>query len=81
LVGVIQNFNNYFWATSINFNFLGPNLKIKIWGQYVNFKQFEGQIIIFENFEGPICNFLEIYCGQIEIFEKFEDQNANFEKL
>jgi len=42
--------SHYFWATFINFNFLGPNLKIKIWGQFVNFKKLRGQIIIFENF-------------------------------
>jgi len=49
----------FFWA------------KFEIWGQFVIFKKFEGQI----------CNFFEIYWDQIEIFEKFEDQNAKFEKL
>lgn len=64
----------------INFNIFGPNLKIEIRGQNVNFKKLRGQIIIFEKFEGPICNFLEIYWGQFEIFWKFEDQNAKYEK-
>jgi len=33
---------HHFWATFINFNFFGPNLKIEIRGQFVNFKKFEG---------------------------------------
>jgi len=65
-----KNYSNYFWATFTNYNFLGPNLKIKTWGQFVNFKKLRGQIIIFEKFEGPICNFWEIYWGQIEILGK-----------
>jgi len=33
---------HHFWGTFINFNFLGPNLKIEIRGQFVNFKKIEG---------------------------------------
>jgi len=32
---------HHFWITFINFNFLGPNLKIEIWCQFVNFKNIE----------------------------------------
>jgi len=33
---------HHFWTTFINFKFFGPNFKIKINGQFVNFKIFEG---------------------------------------
>jgi len=52
---------HHFWKTFINFNSLGPNLKIEIRGQI---------LIIFENFEGPIYNFFGNLLGQIENFGK-----------
>jgi len=61
---------HHFWKTFINFNFLGPNFKIEIRGQFVSFKNLRGQIIIFENFEGPIYNFFGNLLGQIENFGK-----------
>jgi len=33
---------HHFWATFVIFNFVGPNLKIEIRGQSVNFKKIEG---------------------------------------
>ena len=48
---------HHFWATFVNFNFFGPNLKIEISDQFVNYKILRGQIIIFEKIEGSIYNF------------------------
>jgi len=43
-----KKFHSYpCWETFINFKFRGPNLKIEIRGQFVNFKKIRGQIIIF----------------------------------
>jgi len=55
---------------------LGPNLKIEIRGQFVNFKILRGQIIIIENFEGPICNFWKFIGVKLKIL-RTKMQNLN----
>jgi len=50
-----------FWANFINLNFFGPHLKIKIRGQFVNFKKIRGQIIILKKIDGQIIKIYKSY--------------------
>ena len=56
---------------------MGPNLKIKIWGQFVNFKKIEGSNYNFWKFWGANLQFL----GSNWNFWNIWDQIENFEKL
>jgi len=78
---VIEKFHShYFWETFINFNFLGSNLKIKIWGQFVNFKKLRGQIIIFEKLRGQFAIFWNLL-GSNWIFWKIWGSKCKFWKI
>jgi len=66
------------WATFINGKFFGPNLKIKIIGQFVKFKNFEGSNYNF--WKNRWVNFW-FFGNLLGSIWKIEDQNVKFEKL
>jgi len=72
---------SYFWATFINFNFLGPNLKNELGVNLQISKILRGQIIILEKFEGSICNFYKFIGVKLKIFENLRTKMQNLKNL